>query len=135
MSTKISYNKTQFTEQGDFNYESVGNFSEHVLGMSIKFTKKNLAGENRVTIIATPKDGEPINFSCTKPLSKTVREVLAKGVKQTEVLGTLLNYDVKVDKDDESRYFIFAPNNGGGEMLESLAVTKKVVADFEDAAF
>jgi hypothetical protein len=135
MSTKISYNKAVFADQGEFTYQDAGKFSEHVIGMTIKFTKKNLAGDKRVTIIATPKDGEPITFSCTKPLSKTVREVIASGAKQTDVLGTLLNYDLKVDEEDNNKYFIFAPNNGGGEMLEGLTVTKKVVAEYEDAAF
>lgn len=130
--TTIQYNKAVFSNEGEWSWEDAGKFSQHVKGMSIKFTKNNLAGSKRVTVIATPKKGDPITFSCTKPLSEIIRKVIADGAKQTDVLGTLLNYDLKVDANDDSKYFIFQPQ---GALLEGLTVTDAVIDNFEDAAF
>jgi len=129
--TQISYNKAVFSNNGEFTYESVGQLKEHVKGMSIKFTKNNLAGTKRVTIIATPKKGEPITFSCTKPLSEVVRKAL-ENKTQLEVLGALLNCDVKVDSQDNTKYFIFQAE---GSQLEGLMVTDSVISNYEDVAF
>lgn len=129
---QIQYNKAVFSNNGEWNWESVGKFSQHVKGMSIKFTKQNLAGTKRVTVIATPKGGEAITFSCTEPLSAIIRKVIAGGAKQLDVLGTLLNYDLKVDTKNPNRYFIFQPE---GALLEGLVVTDEVVTNFEDVAF
>lgn len=128
---QINYNKAVFANNGEWTYESVGLLKEHVKGMSIKFTKNNLAGSKRVTIIATPKKGDPITFSCTKPLSEIVRKAL-ETKDQLTVLGTLLNCDVKVDSEDSNKYFIFQPE---GTLLEGLQVTDSVIENFEDVAF
>lgn len=129
---QVQYNKAVFSNNGEWIWENAGKFSQHVKGMSIKFTKKNLAGTKRVTVIATPKKGDPITFSCTEPLSAIIRKVIAGGAKQVDVLGTLLNYDLQVDANDSSRYFIFQP---AGDLLEGLQVTDDVIDNFEDSVF
>lgn len=133
----IKFNKAVYstTSNEDFNYESVGTLASNCKGYSLKFSKRNLASDKRVTLLMKDKAGVDFTLSCSAPLSKLVRKALTTQDQKT-VLSSLLNLDIMQDKDDATRYFLCQPQ-GDGEMLPTFKVDElaKVNASFEDVMF
>ncbi len=133
----FKFNKAQFSSQtAEWNYESVGTLAKNSKGKRIKFTKRNLASDNRVVILISNNQGsydEADLLICTAPLSKMIRKSLDKGMSMKELLSICSKLEIQVDTEDPSKYFLFQPQ-GDGEMLEDFAVDAlaKEKATFED---
>lgn len=137
----VKFNEAQFSEQtsDDYDYSNQGTLAQNAKGFTIKFTKKNLAGLNlnskgevtRVTLILQ-KGGKRYNLSCSAPLSALVRTAV-KTQDQDQVLASLMQLEIHVSNDDESRYFLTQPK-GDGEQLPSFDVNalSKMNVSYED---
>jgi hypothetical protein len=131
----IKFNEAVFTATtSEWNYSSEGTLASNCKGYAIKFTKKNLASDKRVTLILT-KGNKRFTLSCSAPLSKLVRKALATK-EQNEVLGSLMQLEIMADNDDSSKYFLCQPQ-GDGEMLPEFKVDELVKANvsYEDVLF
>lgn len=102
------------SKAGATTFSEVGTFAKHAKGMTIKFTKANLASTKLVTMLLTNKAGEVFRLSCTTPLSEMVRKALAKGKEHKEVLSALLPLTIIVDDENPEKYFLSAPGDGTG---------------------
>lgn len=101
------------SEAGDVTFSEVGTLASHAKGMTLKFSKKNLKSSKRVTLLLS--NGKKTFFlPCTTPLSETVRAALASGKEQQSVLEALLGLTIIVNDEDETRYFLNAPEGGSG---------------------
>ena len=133
----FKFNKAQFSSQtADWNYESVGTLGKNSKGRKIKFTKRNLASDSRVVILISDASGsfdDADILICTAPLSQMIRKGLAKGTTQKQMLAICSKLEIQVDKDDETKYFLFQPQ-GDGEMLPSFAVNElaKETVSYDD---
>lgn len=135
----FEFQKSAFssTPQADWGYDVVGIFGrlKAMKGKKVQFTKKNLKGENRVTLQIYPKqyadlaeaiaDDEVEKLSCTTALSKVVRTALAKGATQAKVMSYLLSLEIQATKDDPTIYFLFN-EKGDGEQLPAFLVDDAV---------
>lgn len=146
----FKFSKSEFssTSQEDWNYETVGVFGKipAMKGKRVTFTKKNLKGENRVTLQIFPKSYSTLadaieaddveRLSCTVPLSKIVRKGLNSGVSHSKMLSYLISLEIQKDKDDDSKYFLFQ-EKGDGEALPSFLVDElsKEKVTFDDVMF
>jgi hypothetical protein len=131
----FKFNQAVYQSTGtDFNYESVGTLASNCKGYSLKFSKRNLASDKRVTLLLRDKKGVDFTLSCSAPLSKLVRKAISSGTPHNKVLTSLLKLDIMQDQDDESKYFLCQPQ-GDGEMLPSYEVdtlAKDKESTFED---
>lgn len=136
MAAKFSFVKSEFQQQTeDWNYETVGVFGKlpAMQGKKVCFTKRNLKGENRVTLQIFPKKYDTLKeaieaddvekLSCTTPLSKIVRKALAGGVSHTKMLSYLVTLEIQQDIDEPSKYFLFQ-EKGDGEALPAMLVSE-----------
>lgn len=128
----VKFNEAQFSEQtSEWNYSSQGTLATNCKGYLVKFTKRNLASDKRVTLILS-KGTKRFTLSCSAPLSVLVRKAL-QTKEQNEVLASLMQLAIMVCDDDESRYFLCQPQ-GDGEQLPEFKVdelSKKNVS-YED---
>jgi len=133
----LKFNKAVFAATGsEWNFENAGSLAKNTKGRKIKFTKKNLASEKRVTLLISDKDGSFENagtLSCSAPLSAIVRKALKDGKTQREVLAACCKLDILVDQDDPTRYFLCQPQ-GDGQQLDAFAVDTldKQAVEFAD---
>jgi hypothetical protein len=102
------------SEAGATTFSEVGTFAKHAKGMTVKFSKKNLASTKKVTLLLTDKKGDIFRLSCTSPLSEIVRKALAKGKEHKEILSALLPLTIIVDDENPEKYFLSAPGDGTG---------------------
>ena len=114
----FNLNSAVFTATTEYTYETVGTLAQICKGMKLNFTKNNLAGDKRVALIATDKDGATKIVPCSSPLSKIVRSALATKT-QREVLIALTKLSIQADKNDASKYFLMQP---AGVQAESFLV-------------
>ena len=117
--SQLQLKKVEYQSLGEFDYENLGSVATNFKGMSLRFTNKNLASENRVNLIAKDKTGEEFNLPLSAPLSVIVRKALAKGKSKKEILAAIVRLDV-YQKDD--RYFVFQPQGQANEefLIETL---------------
>jgi hypothetical protein len=133
----LKFNKAVYSAQStEWNYENAGSLAQNTKGRKIKFSKKNLASTNRVTLLISDKSGQfedAETLVCTAPLSGVIRRALSEGKTQKEVLAACCKLDIQVDKDDATRYFLMQPQ-GDGEALEAFAVDSlnKQAVEFAD---
>jgi len=119
-------NATVFgSEVGEWKYQSEGTLRKICKGLTLTFTKKNLAkivnseGKyNRVNIIATDKKDNQFNVPCSEPLSKQIRNVLKTHDRNT-VMATLLDFEIQSEIEKPEKYFLMNPQ---GEKLEGMLV-------------
>lgn len=119
----FKFNKAVFSTQTEWNYETIGVLKDIIKGRKIKFIKKNLKTDKRVTLLISDKTGSYDNadiLSCTVPLSKVVRKAL-ESKSQKEVLEALVKLQVQQDTENPEKYFLFQPQ-GDGEMLPGFSV-------------
>lgn len=127
----FKFKKAEFTAQSgeDFNYTSVGTLARNSKGKKMKFTKRNLASEKRVTLLLVDKNAKDYDdaetLTCSAPLSKVIRRSLKDGMSQREVMARLVNLEIMQNNDDEEIYYLCQPK-GDGEALESFAVEELV---------
>ena len=133
----FQFNKAQFKSQTEeWMYESVGTLAKNSKGRRIKFTKRNLASDNRVVILISDAKGKYDDaelLTCTEPLSKMIRKSLEKKMSHKELLAICSKLEIQQHVDDETKYFLFQPQ-GDGEMLEDFAVNDlaKESVSYED---
>jgi hypothetical protein len=109
-------NVAKFNSNGEFNYTEIGTLAQVGKGMSIKFTKPNLASDKRVTLILTDKNDVSHTLPCSAPLSNVIRKAL-KTESRKAVLGALTKLTVMQDNDDEEKYFLMQPAGQGEESI------------------
>jgi hypothetical protein len=129
----LNYKKVEYQGTGDFTFEDMGTVASNFKGHSLRFTKKNLASDKRVTLIAKKGDKEFI-LPCSEPLSKVIRKALEGGKSQRDVLSVIAKLNVFQSEDGE-RYFVMQP---AGDQLEAFAVdslAKSEELSWEDVAF
>ena len=105
--------KVEYQNSGEFNFENVGTVASNYKGMSLRFTKNNLASTKRVTLIAKDKDGEEWLLPCSTPLSGMIRKALSRGKSPKEVLTIVTKLNVYTDED--GKYFVFQPQGDAAE--------------------
>lgn len=133
----LKFNKAVYSAPtNDWNFENAGSLAKNAKGRKLKFTKRNLAGDTRVTILISDKNGGFENAEtlvCSKPLSTIIRKSLKDGKTQAEVLAACCKLDILVDQDDPTRYFLCQPQ-GDGEQLQAFAVDSlsKQTVEFSD---
>lgn len=138
---KLIFNKAVLKQREDWRYEDAGTFAENIGDTyRVKFSKANLAGKARVTILLSEtgnyeQDGELLY--CTVALSEWIRNAVTK-MSQEDVMCHLLKLSILVDKEDRSKYFLAMPRKeGAGNMLPDFQVEElkahKPVQKFEDA--
>ena len=125
----LQMKKVEYQGTGDFNFENAGSVASNYKGMSLRFTKKNLASDKRVTLIAKDKTGEEFLLPCSEPLSGIIRKALSGGKSQRELLAVITKLDVYVRED--GRYFVFQPE---GDAAEEFAVDdlKKASVSYDE---
>jgi hypothetical protein len=128
----FTFSKSEFSSstQEDWGFETVGVLGKipAMKGKKLQFTKKNLKGENKVTLQIFPKkyatltdaiEAEDVEFlCCTAPLSKTIRKAITSGTSHNKVLSYLVTLEVQ--RDDE-KSFLFS-EKGDGEQLPAFLV-------------
>lgn len=135
----FSFDKAQFPNSTkDWTFQEVGTLKTLAKGKKIKFSKKNLASDKRVTLLISKsgdfaKDAEILN--CTEPLSVIIREKMTEGADQKTVLSALLDLKIQIDPKTK-RYFLFQPA-GNGDILPSYSVAdlEKENTSWEDFAY
>ena len=126
-------NVASFTsEAGEISFSEVGTLAKHAKGMTIRFSKKNLKSDKRVTLLLTDKKGETFTLPCTAPLSESIRAALAAGKEQQSVLSALLKLTIIQNDDDESMYFLNAPDGGQGSTAFAVEDLAKEDEDFDE---
>ena len=131
----IKFNEAVFSETtSEWNYSSEGTLAVNCKGYTVKFSKRNLAGDKRVTLLLS-KGNKKFTLSCSAPLSKIVRKALTTKT-QNEVLGGLMQLEIMVNDEDSTKYFLCQPQ-GDGEMLPEFKVDELVKANvsYEDVMF
>lgn len=89
-------------EAQEFGFTKVGTFGPAVAGESISFAPKGLRDSNtQVAIFIGSGDNRSV-VTCSKEVSKIIREALNKGAKQEELLRWSLDLAVYQNNDDES---------------------------------
>lgn len=123
---KLIFNKAVLKQREDWRYEDAGTFAENIGDTyRVKFSKANLAGKSRVTILLSEtgnyeQDGELLY--CTVALSEWIRGAVTR-MSQEDVMCHLLKLSILVDKDDRSKYFLAMPRKeGAGNMLPDFQV-------------
>lgn len=121
--------KVEYQNSGEFNFENVGSVASNYKGMSLRFTKKNLASDRRVTLIAKDKDGKEWLLPCSEPLSGMIRKALSGGKSQRELLSIITKLDIYTDED--GKYFVFQPEGDAAEefMVDDL---KKASVSYDE---
>jgi hypothetical protein len=96
-------------------------------GTRVKFGKNNFNSDKLVVVCAISKDGKLAFISCSKPISRLVRELFKAGKTKTEILGWLITLDVV---ENEKGMFISKPMGEAGESIEIGKLTKVATEDF-----
>lgn len=131
----FTFSKSTFSSstQEDWGFESVGIFGKlpAMKGKRVQFTKKNLKGDNKLTLQIFPKkystladaieDDAVENLVCTTPLSKMVRKAISNGVTYNKMLSYLLTLEIQQSIEEPEKYFLFS-EKGDGEQLPSYLV-------------
>jgi hypothetical protein len=145
-SYRVAFKKVEYQSQsGDYDFDPLlddeGNpltFNQALDGRFIKFTRKNLRGDKRVTILMSDDQKDFSNaemITCQKPLSELIRTALANKTPQKVVLSNLLNLtiDAKFDEDGQLvSAFLRLPSDGDVEMLESFSAEDLAQESYEN---
>ena len=102
------------TYEASSNLEDLGTI-EDILGKdgSIRFSSdRNLNSSKRVTLILQKKSGESVAVPCSSAVSNTVRQAIADGTEEDEILAALITLSLLEAED--GRIFISPLGSGDG---------------------
>ena len=124
----FKFQEASFTSKAsEVTFSEAGTLAENAVGMSLKFSKKNLKNlEKKVTLLLKDEEGNNYFLPCTTPLSESVRAAIAKGKSHKEILSALQHLTIIVN-DEDGKYFLNAPDGGSG--FESFKIE-----DLDDSA-
>lgn len=145
-SYRVAFQKAEYQSPGgDYDFDPLqdddGNaltFNQALDGRFIKFSKRNLRGDKRVTILMSDDQKDFSNAEiifCQKPLSESIRKALNGGTAQKVVLSNLLNLTIDAKFDDKGELvsaFLRLPSDGDGEMLESFSADDLAQESYEN---
>ena len=130
----LNYQTVQYASQEPFGFSYDGSVKTHFVGHSFKFTKKNLANQARLTVIAV-KSGEPDKLiPCSTGLSDLLKPLINSGkITHREAMAKIVNSPIIV-RESDGRYFASMPQGEAGELLKSFALDELITIDLEKIA-
>ena len=129
-------NKVQYQSSGeDYNWETVGTVASNFKGHTMRFTNNNIANDKKRPTIITKKGKDEFTLSCSGPLYIKVRKALKEGMSKKAALSALVQLDLNVDPEDNTRYFIFQPQGDANEAFAIADLAEEAVSYEELAAY
>jgi hypothetical protein len=132
----VTMNKVQYQSSGeDYNWESAGTVASNFKGHTMRFTNNNIANDKKRLTIITKKGKDEFTLSCSSQLSIKVRKALKEGMSKKSALSLLVQLDLNVDPEDNTRYFIFQPQGDANEAFAIADLAEEAVSYEELAAY
>jgi hypothetical protein len=132
----LTLNKVQYQSSSeDYNWETAGTVASNFKGHTMRFTNNNIANDKKRLTIITKKGKDEFTLSCSGPLSIKVRKALKEGLSKKSALSALVQLDLNVDPEDNTRYFIFQPQGEANDAFTVADLTEEAISYDELAAY